>query len=199
MTNVPLGDELGFILVGAEARGGKLAVRHLECRRIRGVNLLPHASFEAPAPSGDPAGWKPASITNGANCQLRTVEGGRGGGRCLEVTCSKATGGDFGAMLSWAGLPPSSVARRFRMSCWVKTDNASRAGLQVTSRNWKWWKNTERLNDRATWSEAALELVLPAETDLTHVRLHMNSTRLGAKLYVDDIELVELPMDGRQP
>ncbi len=68
------------------------------------------------------------------------------------------------------------------------------AGLQVASRSWRWWKNTPRLGDRAEWAEAALELVLPAGENLTHVRLHTNAKQTGAELFVDDVSLVELPL-----
>jgi hypothetical protein len=79
------------------------------------------------------------------------------------------------------------------VSCWVRTDADSVAGLQVTSENWQWWKNTERLRGKAEWAETALEFVLPADTDLSHVRLHMCTSKTGAELFADDVSLVELP------
>jgi len=143
--------------------------------------------------AGDrPVGWREASITKRAKDRLDAVPGGRTGKWCLKVTCTQATGGDFGAMLAWPGIEPSEVERKFRMSCWVKTDARSVAGLQVTSRNWRWWKNTARLRDCGDWTETSLDFVLPAGENLTHVRLHMNATETGAELFVDDVSLVEL-------
>ena len=40
------------------------------------------------------------------------------------------------------------------------------------------------------------ESVLPAGENITHVRLHMTSTTTGAKLYVDDVSLVEVGPEG---
>jgi len=166
---------------------------YLRTRKGETLRLLPNASFEQ-ADSGQPAGWRACTITKQAMCVISSAPGGHSGERCLKVTCIDATGGDFGAMLSWPGVAPSDVERKFRMSCWVKTDATSVAGLQVTSANWRWWKNTARLRDRADWTETALEFVLPAGENITHVRLHMNAKKTGAELYVDDVSLVELPM-----
>jgi len=123
----------------------------------------------------------------------KTLPNGRNGGRCLKVTCTAATGGDFGAMLAWPGITPSKVDRKFQMSCWVKTGATSVAGLQVASADWRWYKNTERLKNRADWTETSLEFVLPAGQDLTHVRLHMCAEKIGSELLVDDVSLIELP------
>ncbi len=98
--------------------------------------------------------------------------------------------------MAWPGVRAQDFERRFRMSCWVRTGAESRAGLQVTSRNWRRWKNTERLTGKAEWTETALEFVLPPGENITHVRLHMSSTRTGAKLYVDAVSLVELRPDA---
>jgi hypothetical protein len=187
-----LGDGRDVTLAAEEALGGRLTVARASARRAYGINLLPHGAFEEVA-DGAPLAWQAATISKDAQAAIATAEGGRGGGRCLKVTCTEATGGDFGAVLAWPGIAPSDVDRTFRMSCWVKTDAASDAGLQVTSADWSWWKNTERLRDRKEWTETALEFVLPAGQDLTHVRLHMHAVRAGAELLVDDVALVELP------
>ena len=177
---------------GDESRGGRLAVADVVCTRIYGVDLLPHGSFDELGTGDAPLGWKPGSITHQAKVSIRRVSGGRDGTHCLEATCEAATGGDFGATLAWPGVRPQDFERRFRMSCWVRTDAQSRAGLQVTSRNWRWWKNTERLVGESEWAETALEFALPAGENLTNVRLHMTSATTGARLYVDNVSLVEL-------
>jgi len=186
-----IGQDRAVTVSADESLGGQLVIRRATAQRAYGVNLLPNGSFEDVA--GDrPVGWREASITKRAKDRLDAVPGGRTGKWCLKVTCTQATGGDFGAMLAWPGIEPSEVERKFRMSCWVKTDARSVAGLQVTSRNWRWWKNTARLRDCGDWTETSLDFVLPAGENLTHVRLHMNATETGAELFVDDVSLVEL-------
>jgi hypothetical protein len=176
-----------------EAGGGQLVKLEAAVRRVYGVNLIPDPGLEE-AKAGRPVSWQATSISDGARCTLAVAPGGRNGGHCVKVTCTEApAAATFGGILQWPGITPVPVARRFRMSCWVRTDADSVAGLQVTSGNWQWWKNTERLRDKAEWTEAALDVVLPANTDLTHVRLHMATSRTGAELFVDDISLVELP------
>ena len=182
----------GLHVSGDESRGGRLVVADVACVRVSGVDLLPHGSFEEPGAAGTPLGWRPGSITREAKVSIKRAPGGHTGAYCLEAICEDATGGDFGAMLTWPGVRPQDFERRFRMGCWVRTDAESRAGLQVTSRNWRWWKNTERLAGKSEWTEAALEFVLPPGENITHVRLHMTSATTGAKLYVDDVSLVEL-------
>ena len=171
--------------------GGRLVLHRADVKRAYGVNLLPNGSFEERA-DGVPVGWRAVTITRDAQAAIASAEGGRQGGRCLKVTCTDATGGDFGGMLDWPRIPPSEIDRTFRMSCWVKTDATSVAGLQVTSSDWQWNKNTKRLGNCEDWRETALEFVLPSGQDLTHVRLQMNAERTGAELFVDDVSLVEM-------
>ncbi len=188
---LPLGEGCPLRILADEALGGRLRLREASASRAYGVNLLPNPSFEEVS-AGSPAGWRAATITKQAQCRIESARGGRTGERCLKVVCTDATGGDFGAMLSWPGIPAADVERKFRMSCWVKTDPTSVAGLQVTSSNWRWWKNTPRLPNRREWTETALEFTLPAGVDLTHVRLHMSAKKTGAVIYVDDVSLMEL-------
>ena len=189
-----LGRGQELVIMADEAFGGRLSIRAASARRVYGVNLLPHGSFEEVA-RNKPVGWRAGTITKQAKCAICRAPGGRLGDRCLKVTCIDATGGDFGAMLSWPGVAASEVDRKFRMGCWVKTDATSVAGLQVTSANWRWWKNTARLRDRKDWTETAIEFVLPAGENIAHVRLHMSAKQTGAELFVDDVQLVELPVD----
>lgn len=187
----------GELAVAAdEATGGQLVKLEAAARRVYGANLIPDPGLEEAA-AGTPVRWQATSISDHARCTLAVVPGGRNGGHCIKVTCIEATpSGTFGGFLQWPGIGPAKADRRFRMSCWVRTDADSVAGLQVTRRNWQWWQNTERLRDKADWTETALEFVLPANTDLSHVRLHMATSRTGAELYADDISLVELPPDA---
>lgn len=188
-----LADARELTVAADEAAGGKLAKLEVSVRRVYGVNLIPDPGLEE-AGAGQPTAWQATSISDNARCALAVVPGGRNGGYCLKVTCTEATpNGTFGGFLQWPGIGPSPTERRFRMSCWVRTEADSVAGLQVTSRNWQWWQNTERLRGKADWTETALEFILPANTDLSHVRLHMASTRTGAELFADDVSLVELP------
>ncbi|MBI3920710.1 MAG: hypothetical protein HY318_04765 [Armatimonadetes bacterium] len=186
-----LGGEQTVAVTADEAFGGQLVLKQASATRVFNLNLIPNGSFEE-VTDGMPVGWSPASITKNARSSLSSGEGGRNGGKCLKVTCTDATGGDFGAILQWPGIKPSDVERKFRMSCWVKTDTTSVAGLQITSGDWSWWKNTERLKDRKDWTETSLEFVLPAGQDITHVRLHMNAEKTGAELLVDEVSLVEM-------
>jgi hypothetical protein len=175
-----------------EAAGGQLSKIEASARRVYGLNLIPDPGLEE-AGAGKPTCWLATSISDNARCTLAIVPGGRNGGHCAKITCTEATpNGTFGGFLQWPGIAPAKADRRFRMSCWVRTDADSVAGLQVTSRNWQWWKNTERLRDKADWTETALDFVLPAGTDLSHVRLHMATTKTDAELFADDISLVEL-------
>jgi hypothetical protein len=187
-----LGGGQELTVTADEAIGGQLLLSQAAVQRAYGVNLLPNGSFEEVA-DGVPVGWRATTITQNAQAALASAEGGRNGGKCLKITCTEATGGDFGAILNWPGITLSEEDRRFRMACWVKTDATSVAGLQVTSADWTWWKNTERLKDRPDWAEAALEFILPAGQNLTHVRLHANAAKSGAELFVDDVSLVEVP------
>ncbi|MBI2301863.1 MAG: DUF4962 domain-containing protein [Armatimonadetes bacterium] len=171
--------------------GGDLAVSSLVLRRVFGVNLLPNGSFEELA-GGAPEGWTAGSITNNASCSIESAPGGRTGERCVKVTCTRA-GGDYGVYLNWPGVPPADVARKFRLSCWVKSGADAEAAIQVTSREWTFWKNTPRLRNRAEWHESSAEFELPPGTDLTHLRLHLHADQVGAELFVDDASLVELP------
>ena len=180
-------------VAAAEAAGGQWVKLEAAVRRVYGVNLIPDPGLEEAA-LGRPLRWQAATVSDQARCTLAVVPGGRGGGACIKVTCTEATAaGTFGGILQWPGIAPAPVERRFRMGCWVRTDADSVAGLQVTSGNWQWWQNTERLRDRAEWTETALEFVLPANTDATHVRLHMATSKVGAELFADDLSLVELP------
>jgi hypothetical protein len=186
-----LGGGQELTITAEECFGGQLVVESTSVNRVFGVNLLPDPSFDD-AQDGVPVGWRAGTISQNAQAEIVSTDGGHGGGKCLKVTCTDATGGDFGAMLTWPGIAPSDADRRFRMSCWVKTDATSVAGLQVTSQDWKWWKNTERLREAREWTETAFEFVLPAGENLTNVRLHMNAQKTGAELYVDDVSLVEV-------
>jgi len=188
---VSLGGDTKLLVTADEAFGGHLRVRRAAAERVYGVNLLPNESL-SDAPDGVPAGWRAATISQNAQAEIASADGGRNGGKCLKVTCTDATGGDFGTVLAWPGIPPSGADRTFRMSCWVKTDATSVAGLQVTSQDWGWWKNTDRLRDAKEWTETALEFTLPAGENLTNVRLHMNAQKTGAALFVDDVRLVEV-------
>ena len=194
-----LGSGRELVVMADEAFGGQLVIRHASAQRAYGVNLLPNGSFEETA-RGKPVGWRAASISKNARALIASAPGGRTGERCIKVTCTNATDGTFGANVSWPGVAPSEVERKFRMSCWVKTDAASVAGLQIASADWQWYKNTARLKDRKDWTETALEFVLPAGENITRARLHMNAKRTGAELFVDDVSLVELPlaMPGRR-
>jgi hypothetical protein len=179
-------------VVADEAVGGQLLRLEATARRVYGVNLLPDPGFDQ-VKDGGPAHWQATSISASAQCTLAIVPGGRNGGTCIKVTCTEATGGTFGGILQWTGVAPAKVDRRFRMSCWVRSAPDSVAGLQVTSGGWQWWRNTERLRDQADWAETALEFVLPANTDLSNVRLHMCASKTGTELFADDVCLVELP------
>ena len=194
LSPVGLGRGQELVIMADEAFGGRLSIRAASARRVYGVNLLPHGSFEEGA-RNKPVGWRAGTITKKAKCAICCAPGGRSGDRCLKVTCIDATGGDFGAMLSWPGVAASAIDRKFRMSCWVKTDATSVAGLQVTSADWRWWKNTARLRDRKDWTETAIEFVLPAGENIAHVRLHMSAKQTGAELFVDDVQLVEVPAE----
>ncbi len=79
------------------------------------------------------------------------------------------------------------------MSLRVKTSPGDAAGLQVTSADWSFWKNTDRLSTSGAWQLAETEFVLPAGENLTHLRLHCRAGQVGAVLVVDDVQLVELP------
>ncbi|OGV73462.1 MAG: hypothetical protein A3K19_28740 [Lentisphaerae bacterium RIFOXYB12_FULL_65_16] len=181
-----------------EATGGQLSKLDASAKRVFGVNLIPDPSFDS-AVDGMPPRWQATSITQNARCTLAVVPGGRNGGQCLKVTCTDATGGTFGGILAWPGIAPTKVDRKFRMGCWVRTDADSVAGLQVTRANWQWWRDTERLRDKAEWTETALEFILPADTDITHVRIHMQTSRTDAELFADDTSLVELPLAPAPP
>lgn len=174
------------------ARGGQVAVGEATVERVYGVNLLPNGSFEELAGEA-PAQVRAGTISGGAECVIAATGGGRTGERCLQVTCTKATGGDFGAWFIWPGVPPSERPRRFRAGCWVKTDAHSVAGIQVCSRDWQWWKNSPRLRGATEWTESVVEFELPPGVDLTHARLHLSAEREGAVLWIDDVSLVELP------
>jgi len=50
---------------------------------------------------------------------------------------------------------------------------------------------------RPAQGETALDFVLPAGQDLTHVRLHMSAAAEGATIRVDDVSLIELPPTDR--
>ncbi len=180
-------------LVADESLSGRLVLSAATARRAYGVNLLPNASFEEGA-----AGWRAGTIDRGAECTITAVRGGRTGASCLEVTCTKATGGDFGAYLTWPGVPATDVDRRFRLACWVRADAASEAAVQVCSANWQFWQNTPRRGNRADWTESAVEFVLPKGVDLTHLRLHMTAKQVDAKLTVDEVSLVELPLSAQR-
>ncbi|NOZ23529.1 MAG: DUF4962 domain-containing protein [Planctomycetes bacterium] len=188
---VNLGGGKELVVAADEATGGQVAVRQATVRRAYGVNLLPNGSFEQ-VEDGKPVDWRAVSITKKAQARIESRPGGRNGGRCAKVTCTEATGGTFGAMLTWPGVQPSEIDRMFRMSCWVKTDATSAAGLQVTSADWKWYKITKKLKGQADWAETSLEFVLPAGENITHARLHMDAEKTGAELFVDDVSLVEL-------
>ncbi|NLF17172.1 MAG: hypothetical protein GX595_07935, partial [Lentisphaerae bacterium] len=182
-----------LVVTADESGAGRLGRLDATARPVTGVNLLPTALLENPA---NPATrtWQATSISGSARGEVAVLPDGREGRPCLKVTCiDPGTNGTFGAILRWPGLQPARRDRHFRMSCWVRTPPDAVAGLQVTSRDWSWWKNTERLGDRPAWTETALEFTLPAGTDLTHVRLHMTSQRPGAELFAADMALIELP------
>ena len=136
------------------ARGGIPEIISAQLKRVYGVNFIRRGSFEV-LQDGLPVGLRPGTITKNAACKIESASGGRTGERCLKVICTKATGGDFGVIFTWSGIPAVSVDRRFRISCWVKTDAASVVGLQVASRDWRFWKNTPRLQSKGEWAEAA--------------------------------------------
>jgi hypothetical protein len=186
-----LGPERSLTVAGEQAFGGMLELRALTAERVYGVNLLPNGSFES-ASDGVPVGWSRATISNGAWADLAVVEDGPDGRRALKLTCT-AAGGDFGAMLTWPGMTPSETDRRFRISLRVKTGPGAVAGLQVTSADWSFWKNTERLSTGGQWQLAESEIVLPAGENLRNVRLHCRAAEVGAVLLVDDVRLVEVP------
>lgn len=172
--------------------GGTVRIVSAEARRAYGANLFPNPSFEDTA-DGVPVGYRAQSITRGAQCRIEAADGGHSGERGLRVVCTDATGGDFGVALKWPGVKPVAYKRRFRLSCRVRTGSGSRAGIQVTNREWQFTQTTNRLADASEWTETARELTLPAGENLTHARLHMSAQRVGAELLADDVCLVELP------
>jgi len=159
--------------------------------RVYEVNLLPNSSFEDTSDDG-PLGCRAGSITKNARCRIESVPGGSSGRRCIKVVCTEATGGDFGVNLTWPGVKPVAYDRRFRLSCQVRADARSMAGIQVTSSNWRFTQTTDRLTSVSQWTETAREFTLPAGENLTHARLHMSAQRIGAELFADDVRLVEL-------
>ncbi len=176
---------------------GAAAVRGVRgmARRIWGRNLLPNASFETVV-DGRPAGWRPTTITRGAQCRIAAEKPGPGGPDGIAVECTAATGGDFGVILDWPGVLPVPYARRFRLACRVRTDPhdpKAKAGVQATSADWTFCRTTRRIRAPHKWTETALEFELPAGVDLAHLRLHMTASKVGAVLRVDRVALTELP------
>ena len=171
--------------------GGTCEVEGLRARRVYGRDLLVNGGYEEADANGKPRSWQAGSITNGATCEAESVDGGRDGGACLKITCTKA-GGDFGVSARWPGVAPVDHDRRFRFGLWVKNGPDSDVGIQVTDQTWHFFKNTERLTGCAEWTESVAEFVLPAGEDLTNVRLHMRAETEGAVMYADDAHLIEL-------
>ncbi len=147
--------------------------------------MIHNASFEQ-AVGDRPAGWRPQ--TYGGRAQLRYVEGGRTGQRCVMIASER--GADAGWLTS-VRVKPSS---RYRLSAWIKTENVvagSGTGALLNLHNLQPLK-TPAVTGTTDWTQVQVEFETGSHAVVEINCLFGGWGRSTGKAWFDDLHLEQL-------
>ncbi len=158
--------------------------------RPSSANLIPNSSFEEVA-DGRPVGWR--ASTHSGRGELSVADIGRTGNRSAKI--SSQEGGD----VSWAVRVPLKPRTDYRLTGWIKTENAQKIGRANGA-----MFNVHELQDPVRGATKALT----GDNDWTQVSLNFNSSqmtevtinclfggwgRATGTAWFDDVELTPAP------
>jgi uncharacterized protein len=151
-------------------------------------NLLRNAEFELVA-NDAPTVWTDLRTYNGAPATAVTVRSsrqGRNGSRCLELRCDQFT--DSGLALQ----VPVEPGSRYRLSGWVRTENAVAAGRAPGMMlNVHGGPHTRGLLGTTEWTELALEFEADQPEVIVHCLFGGYGGAKGVAFY-DDLSMVKI-------
>ncbi|MCI0745471.1 MAG: ThuA domain-containing protein [Verrucomicrobia subdivision 3 bacterium] len=154
------------------------------------ANLIPNASFEEVS-DGKPRGWR--TTTHSGRGELTVADFGRSGNRSVKI--SSQQGGD----VSWAVRVPVKPRTDYRLSGWIKTENAQKIGrahgamfnvheLQDPVRG-----ATKALTGDNDWTQVSLNFNSGQMTEVTINCLFGGWGRATGSAWFDDVELTSAP------
>ena len=152
-----------------------------------GRNLLPNANFER-GNGEKPAGWSSRSY-GGAEAEYKWVDGGRNGGKCLQI--SSTGGSDAG----WYAECPVEPNTDYRLSGWVKTKdvkNNGGRGAQFNTHNGAGQPRTRAIAGTQDWTRLEVTFNSGALERLGVNCLFGGWGNSTGTAWWDDVELVKV-------
>lgn len=158
------------------------------------LNLVANGSFEdSRGRPGVPDDWK--AVGNPKIKQQLTLDTGRDGKSCGQLTCSEFTAGgpDFHVMLCQTGRVSVQRGHWYRLTFWAKGQDIQDGAVEVALSNTRSWENAglaEAFLPHRTWERS--EMVFRAKTDVpaaaSRLQFWFKST---GTLWLDDVTLTE--------
>lgn len=168
------------VLAAAKAQGIESAAKTTT------ENLLPNADFEK-TEGKDAAGWTDLRHYGGArgSVQVRSADGGRNGGRCLQVQSERSS--DSGVAMQ-VRLEPGA---HYRLSGWVKTEDIVTRRTPGVMLNVHGGARTRGLTGTQDWTRLSVEFEATRRRHTIHCLFGGYGGARGTAWF-DDLSLVKI-------
>jgi len=154
-------------------------------------NLLPNSHFED-GNGNNPTGWSPRSY-GGAPAQSKWVDGGRNGGKCLEII---STAGSDAGWYAECDVEPNTD---YKFSGWVKTENVKNnggRGAQFNVHNGPAQPRTQAVAGTKDWTKVEVTFNSGDNKQLGFNALFGGWGMSTGTAWFDDVELVKVGGGG---